>query len=403
MLHDIQALLSRLIGKADQLLGNHTTNLAECWMSIRMKFDGGKVINRSQSGSWQHRCMGAGLRQNMGADWGPQVWKSMTTTSPNQIFTDKASSLAKRVEKDRKRKATDPAKETRRRSKYARIDDSTTARRAYNRYDGGISPEEVYDDIPLENLEELKDSYFTTKVKITPESATQLEKDTRQQSESEQWITERRMRITASNVGSIVKMRKTTKRSKKVETILYNTFRGNEATRYGLLKEEQSKRDYIAYQQRNGHPDIDVDKCGLFVSLANPWLAASPDGLVGDPNSSQSLGLVEIKNPFSMRNKTLGEACTTSSFCLERKEGEYKLKQRHDYYYQIQCQLYCADKPWCDFVLRTEKDIHVERIYRHETWWATQLQKLRTFYFNSLLPELACPRYRNGGIREVTS
>lgn len=71
---DIQVLLSRLIGKADQLLGNVTTNLAESWMHIRTKFDGGKVINRSQSGSWEHRCMGAGLRQNKGRQWGPQVW-----------------------------------------------------------------------------------------------------------------------------------------------------------------------------------------------------------------------------------------------------------------------------------------------------------------------------------------
>ena len=45
MLHDIQTVLSRLVGKASQLLGNNTTNLAECWMHIRSKFDGGKVIN----------------------------------------------------------------------------------------------------------------------------------------------------------------------------------------------------------------------------------------------------------------------------------------------------------------------------------------------------------------------
>ena len=57
--HDIQVELSRLIGKADQLIGNVTTNLAESRMHIRMKFDGGKVINRSQSGSREHRCMGA--------------------------------------------------------------------------------------------------------------------------------------------------------------------------------------------------------------------------------------------------------------------------------------------------------------------------------------------------------
>ena len=58
MLYDIQTVLNRLIAKANKLLGNHTTNLAECWMHMRTKFDGEKVINRSQSGSWEHRVWG---------------------------------------------------------------------------------------------------------------------------------------------------------------------------------------------------------------------------------------------------------------------------------------------------------------------------------------------------------
>ena len=36
--------------------GNFTINLAEGYMHIRRKFDGGKQINYSQSGSWQGRC-----------------------------------------------------------------------------------------------------------------------------------------------------------------------------------------------------------------------------------------------------------------------------------------------------------------------------------------------------------
>ncbi len=44
-------ILSRLVAKAEQLIDNVTTNLAESWMHVRTKFDGGKVINRSQSGS----------------------------------------------------------------------------------------------------------------------------------------------------------------------------------------------------------------------------------------------------------------------------------------------------------------------------------------------------------------
>jgi hypothetical protein len=73
-----------------QLLGNVTTNLAECWMHIRTKFDGGKVINRSQSGSWEYRCMGAGLQHNAGKEWWPVVWSKMNQSSPNQLFTDTA-------------------------------------------------------------------------------------------------------------------------------------------------------------------------------------------------------------------------------------------------------------------------------------------------------------------------
>ena len=50
LMHDIQVLVSRLVSKAGQLIHNLTTNLAEKWMHIRCKFDGGKVVNRIQSG-----------------------------------------------------------------------------------------------------------------------------------------------------------------------------------------------------------------------------------------------------------------------------------------------------------------------------------------------------------------
>ena len=50
-----QVLVGRLVAKAPQLIGNVTTNLCESWMHIPTKFDGGKAINRSQSGSWEHR------------------------------------------------------------------------------------------------------------------------------------------------------------------------------------------------------------------------------------------------------------------------------------------------------------------------------------------------------------
>ena len=72
--------------KAPQLIGNFTTNLAEGWMNVRCKFDGGKFVNRSQSGSWELRCMGAGLQHNMGNCWGPKTLSEMTTTCINSVY-----------------------------------------------------------------------------------------------------------------------------------------------------------------------------------------------------------------------------------------------------------------------------------------------------------------------------
>ena len=89
------------------------------------------------------------------------------------------------------------------------------------------------------------------------------------------------------------------------------------------------------------------------------------------------------------------EATQKSTFCLEqiKNSSSFRLKACHDYYYQIQTQLYCTGRQWCDFVVRTDKDLHIERIYRDESWLDTNLQKVKNFYFSAVLPELVCPTY----------
>ena len=59
----------RLVSLAEQLMDNQTNNLAECYMGMRLYFDGGKVYNRVQSGSFEGRCYAAGLRFQEGPQW----------------------------------------------------------------------------------------------------------------------------------------------------------------------------------------------------------------------------------------------------------------------------------------------------------------------------------------------
>ena len=60
-----------------------------------------------------------------------------------------------------------------------------------------------------------------------------------------------------------------------------------------------------------------------------------------------SAGIVEYKNPFSMRDMTLSEACSKATFCLKvLKEGSqitYQLKRQRDYSIRYSANCIAAD------------------------------------------------------------
>ena len=87
MLFELDRAGDRLINKASQLIDDETTNISECYMSVRSKMDGGKQINRIQSGAFQHRCMAAGLRLTLGPGWITETWKSLFGSCSNVMST----------------------------------------------------------------------------------------------------------------------------------------------------------------------------------------------------------------------------------------------------------------------------------------------------------------------------
>ena len=97
-------------------------------------------------------------------------------------------------------------------------------------------------------------------------------------------------------------------------------------------------------------------------------MGASPDGLVVDTSEvDHPCGLLEIKCPVCGETVSLLDLCTKtehkpSTFFLQYREGNYHLKRTHDYYYQVQGQLYVTARRWCDFVVWTPHYTSVERI-----------------------------------------
>jgi len=363
-------------------------------MHVRAKFDGGKQINRSQHGSWNGRCAGAGLRCNEGPTWGPASWEKITGNLPNDVFEAKSLALQKQTNSDRKRKASEEAKQQRKKAKFTSSDDDVNSRRAYSRHDGTVEVDDVPADLPPSDLQDLMIRYYRANVMINETKARSIQLTTTKHSSDSRslalWNEERRLRVTSSNVGTIARRRSTTKVGPLVHQLLYSSFKGNKATSWGLLQEEDTEKQYQEHMKQSCKDFSVSGDCGLVVSTQHPWLAATPDGFVHDPDATPQNGLVEYKNPHACRNSTIEEAITSKQIkFLTLNNGAVSLKRSHQYYYQVQTAMLCTQTEWCDFVVRTSVDFKVvERVRVDNEFCDSFIHKVQGFYFNSILPEL---------------
>ena len=129
-----------------------------------------------------------------------------------------------------------------------------------------------------------------------------------------------------------------------------------------------------------------VRTCGLVVNPSFPWLGASPDGLVKDP-SEKSIGLLEIKCPFTHRFSTVEETCSDTSFFATITDGQVTLKEDHKHYFQIQGQMALSKVPWCDLVIYTHQNFLIQRLQFNEDHWNDMQPKLTDFFFKYILPK----------------
>ena len=155
IIRDFTQILNRIADKSDRLLGNSTTNLAESWMHIRTKFDGGKVYNICNRGSWHARCYGGALRMNFGPQWSCDVWESSTGTEPclylRKLYACHERTLATSIKHKSK-----PSVHQSRWKKVDSLKSSTTtkATRAH-----GPEATDVVDDVSSTDLQKLQDKF----------------------------------------------------------------------------------------------------------------------------------------------------------------------------------------------------------------------------------------------------
>jgi putative phage-type endonuclease len=170
---------------------------------------------------------------------------------------------------------------------------------------------------------------------------------------TQDWINIRLGKVTASRVADVIAKTKTgvsASRAQYAAELVVERLTGaayqqykNTAMEFGTETEPQAR---LVYEMMH---DVSVDQVGF---IPHPHIAmsgCSPDGLVGTD------GLIEIK-------------CPTSKTHIETLLSE-QIPQK--YLTQIQWQLACSDRAWCDYVsydprLPGEMQLFVQRVRRDD-------------------------------------
>ena len=231
-----------------------------------------------------------------------------------------------------------------------------------------------------------------------------LAKETTSQASSSLWAEQRKGRVTASVAGDCVGTVNddgTLSGHSQVARVLgYYGSPRSAALNWGKMQEPVAKKQYIAWHRlHHKHIGVSCEDTGLWISTECPYVAASPDGIVKCKQCGT--GLLEIKNPYTHRLVDIKSLSTKNSSCLSMENGVLQLRRSHQYYAQVQVQMWCTGHRWCDFVVRTvskSNNIYVERILFDEEYIANIQPKLYHFFVNGVIAELS-----SGAIHKVVT
>ena len=107
-----------------------------------------------------------------------------------------------------------------------------------------------------------------------------------------------------------------------------------------------------------------------------PWLCASPDAII--KTTLGELIVLEIKCPSS---------CAGQSISVPYLIND-QLKKSHQYYTQIQIQLFCCNLKSAQLFVYSDIDFKLINILRDDEFLFKLVPKLESIYFENILPEI---------------
>ncbi|KAI8519156.1 hypothetical protein Bbelb_024130 [Branchiostoma belcheri] len=162
------------------------------------------------------------------------------------------------------------------------------------------------------------------------------------------------------------------------------------ATEHGCKHERTAISEYET-EMKSKHTNFKIEPCGLTVHPDYPWLHATPDFVCSCDCCGQGCG--EVKCPYCLKDIDFHQYAQRRTACLHLDDDKLRLKKDHQYFYQVQQQLFSTGRKYCDFVVcsvgdKKQAKITMERIYPDLDHWNRVVPKLTHFWRYCILPEI---------------
>ena len=173
---------------------------------------------------------------------------------------------------------------------------------------------------------------------------------------SPEWFAARKGRVTGSMVGAILGLDPNTSRAEAMRRMRgQSEFKGNIATEWGKMHEQEAKEDFEYFKGE------EVAPASFVVHPTLDWLGASPDGYLGDD------AVLEIKCPYGLRDHVAPVPFKT-------------VKDQPHYHAQMQIQMYVTGRKHCFFWQWTPNDHFGVSVEFDQDWIDSNIPKLAAFY-----------------------
>lgn len=231
-------------------------------------------------------------------------------------------------------------------------------------------------------------------ISVSELEAKNVEEATRGQHQSSDWYRYRAGRITASRFRAAAVASVDSPPRSLIMSLCYpESYKfKSPATSWGIRHEDVAREEYTRKHLPH-HTQFRVTTCGLVLNSDWPHLGASPDGYICC--ECCGLGVLEIKCPYSLREKSIEVSAKQSDFCLQRKEGSYHLRRGHAYFYQTQAQMHICQAKYCDFVVWSQSEVVTLRVEPDKPFIDEVLKSITAFHQLCVMPELISKHYSN--------